>query len=265
VIDASERLVVRRQEDGRFRRRGGWLLTTMVMLVSLASTGCMQRRLTILSDPPGALVKIDGYEVGTTPCSTSFLYYGTRKVQLIKSGYETLTLLQPIPTPWYQYPVLDFFSDNFALHEIRDTRVLRYQLQPMVETSVEDVVERGENLRNYGQTPPGMGTIPGALPPGALGPQPGPPPSGFGPGFPFQPGPERIPPGTLDPNSTLPPATGYGPAPGYGPAAGFDPNTGYPLGPQLGPGPGSPALPTQPGAASPYDPRLTPRGSRLPF
>ena len=54
----------------------------------------MQRRLTIRSNPPGALVYVDDYQIGTTPVSTDFVYYGTRKVRLVKSGHETLTVLQ---------------------------------------------------------------------------------------------------------------------------------------------------------------------------
>ena len=47
----------------------------------------------------GALVYVDDYEVGITPISTSFLYYGQRRIRLVKDGYETLTVMQPIPPP----------------------------------------------------------------------------------------------------------------------------------------------------------------------
>ncbi len=75
---------------------------------------------------------VDDYPIGTTPISTDFVYYGTRKVRIVKSGYETLTVLQPIPAPWYQYPVLDFITENVVPGEIRDERVVEYQLQPQV-------------------------------------------------------------------------------------------------------------------------------------
>ena len=57
--------------------------------------------MTIRSNPPGALVYVDDYEVGITPISTSFIYYGQRRIRLVKDGYETLTVMQPIPPPWY--------------------------------------------------------------------------------------------------------------------------------------------------------------------
>ena len=113
----------------------------------------MQRRLTIRTNPPGALVYIDDYPIGTTPCSTDFVYYGTRKVRIVKSGYETLTVMQPIPTPWYQYPGLDFVCENLVPGEIRDERVVEYQLQPQTIVPSPQLLDRAENLRHGAVAP----------------------------------------------------------------------------------------------------------------
>src|SRR5262245_3745792 len=59
----------------RLRSCMAWLLVCAM----LAQTGCVQRRLTIRSNPPGALAYVDDYQIGTTPVSTDFVYYGTRK------------------------------------------------------------------------------------------------------------------------------------------------------------------------------------------
>ncbi|QDU54722.1 PEGA domain-containing protein [Aeoliella mucimassa] len=123
------------------------------MLVLLSATGCVRRRLTVRSNPPGALVYVDNQQVGTTPCSVDFTYYGTRELRLVKSGYETLTVNQPIPTPWYQYPPLDFFSDNFAMTKIRDNRTTAvFELQPQTMLPVEEIIRRGEELRGRAQS-----------------------------------------------------------------------------------------------------------------
>lgn len=216
-------------------RRGVSVIGTIsALLVCLSATGCVQRRLTIVSDPPGALVKIDDYEIGTTPVSTSFTFYGVRQVKLIKDGYETKTLMQPIPAPWYQYPVLDFFSDNFAMHEIRDSRVLHYKLEPMMISSTDEIVKRGENLRSYGQAPPAYG--PAGPPPPNMEMGPG----EMGPGFPFQPGP------TLPaPNPGVQPP--YAPGPPYAPAPPLAPGPPFTPGQQTIPAP--PTTITVPGPA----------------
>jgi hypothetical protein len=166
---------------GRLDRSLVWLLAA---LGCAWQSGCVQRRLTVRSNPPGALVYIDDYEVGTTPVSTDFVYYGTREVRLVKSGHETLTVLQPIPAPWYQWPGLDFISENLIPGEIRDERVVDYQLQPQIEVPDVQLLERGENLRSAaaGPTPP--------APP--AGPSFGPPPSAR-PGLPASPPPARRP------------------------------------------------------------------------
>jgi hypothetical protein len=145
-----------------------WLL---VCLAFASQAGCVQRRLTIRSNPPGALVYVDDYQIGTTPVSTSFVYYGTRKVRLVLSGYETLTVLQPIPTPWYEYPALDFISENLVPKEIRDERVVEFQLQPQMIVPSQQLLSRAENLRQGTAAP--QAPLPPAGPTFGPPPQPG--------------------------------------------------------------------------------------------
>ncbi len=123
-----------------------------VALAESANAQGVQRRLVIHTNPPGALVKIDDNEIGITPVSTSFVYYGTRKIQLIKPGFETMTFLQPIRVPWYELPGLDFFSEHVLPGERRDVRVLTYSMQPKIIVSTEQLLGRAEALRRDGQT-----------------------------------------------------------------------------------------------------------------
>ena len=127
------------------------------------TSGCVHRRLTVRTNPPGAEVYVDNYPIGTSPVSTSFLYYGTRKFRLVKDGYETLTVEQKIPAPWYQYFPLDFVSENVWPGEIRDEQTLDFQLAPQQIVPTELILERAENLRASSQpaviAPPGTGAI----------------------------------------------------------------------------------------------------------
>jgi hypothetical protein len=113
-----------------------------------ASSGCMHRRLTILSDPPGAVVLIDGEEVGTTPVGYDYTYYGTRHITLIKDGYKTKTVPLVLNTPWYQLFPLDFVTDNFALTKINDHRRVVYPLEPEVLMPTEDLRGRANAIRS---------------------------------------------------------------------------------------------------------------------
>ncbi len=131
------------------------LLAATALSIALASPGCVQRRMTIRSNPPGALVYVDDYQLGSTPISHDFVYYGTRKIRLIKDGYETLTVRQPFPLPWYQYFPLDFVTENIIPWEIRDERVVDLAMVPADSVPAESVVARAEQARlASGSLPP---------------------------------------------------------------------------------------------------------------
>jgi len=114
----------------------------------------------IRSDPPGAKVYVDEYEVGTTPVAHSFTYYGTRKIRLVKDGYETLTVMQPIRAPWYEIPPLDFVSENLIPGKLYDPHVLEYRLTPQMVVPTEQLLGRAEGLRRgtYAVSPAGAVT-----------------------------------------------------------------------------------------------------------
>jgi hypothetical protein len=126
-------------------------LAFVVGLASVLQTGCVRRRMTIRSNPPGALVYVDDQEIGVTPAATEFVYYGTRKIQIFADGYEPLTVKQPFPAPWYQIPPLDFFVENLWPWEIRDERAIQFDLQPQQLVPNEKLIERAESLRGNTQ------------------------------------------------------------------------------------------------------------------
>jgi hypothetical protein len=161
----------------------GWTLLALVLCAT--QSGCVQRRLTVRTNPPGALLYVDDYPIGTTPCSTNFTYYGTRKIRLVRDGYETLTVMQSIPAPWYEYTPFDFVAENFVPGQIHDQRTLDFQLRPQVVVPTEQLLGHAEGLRRGVHT--ATGTAPQLSPgevrgPTAVGPTAGP-----------SPGPEPIP------------------------------------------------------------------------
>ena len=119
----------------------------MLVLCLVCLSGCVRRRMTIRTNPPGAVVYVDDYQIGTTPVSTNFVHYGTRKLRIVKDGYETLTVEQPIPAPWYQIPPLDFVSETLVPKEIRDHRTLNYQLVPQQVVAPDQLRARAEDMR----------------------------------------------------------------------------------------------------------------------
>jgi hypothetical protein len=136
--------------------------------LTLATAGCVERRMTIRTTPPGATVFIDDYEIGTTPVAANFTYYGTRKIRLVKDGYETLTVLQPVSTPWFEYFGIDFVTENLVPGKIRDQQTFCYQLRPQAVIPSEQLLTRAEQLRQGSQAPPpplAQPGVPPAMPP----------------------------------------------------------------------------------------------------
>jgi hypothetical protein len=168
---------------GNAARRATRLALLCAAVVCASQAGCVTRRLTIISDPPGATVFVDNDEVGVTPCSVSYIYYGTRQITLVKDGYETRTAMQELPAPWYEYFPIEFVSENLIPWELRDERTVEFKLLPQVLTPVSQILQRGEDLRQgvQGQrlqAPPGLPlTSPPGIPPAGLAP-PAPPPFG---------------------------------------------------------------------------------------
>lgn len=172
--------------------RRTWLVVLATLL--LLPTGCVRRRLTVRSNPPGALVYVDNQQIGTTPCSVDFTYYGTRDIRLVKPGFETLTVKQPIPTPWYEIPPLDFFSENLTPVKLRDNRTVLYELSPQIIVPTQQLLDRANELRSdtqQGAVVPAVAPSPAntPVPPEATVPVPpgsfGPPPSTPAPYLPF--------------------------------------------------------------------------------
>ena len=149
---------------------------TALLLIGIFCAGCVERRLLIRTNPPGAMAYVDDYQVGLTPIGTSFTYYGTRKIRLVKDGYQPLTVYERINPPWYEIPPFDFFAENILRREIRDTRVLEYQLIPQPVSPPQQLLERAQSLRSRAATQP---PLPAVGEPG-VAPSAGPPVEGLG-------------------------------------------------------------------------------------
>lgn len=126
----------------------------VVVLAAAALTGCVERRYTIRTDPPGALVIANGEPVGVSPVSRSFTFYGDRSIRLIKEGYETKELVQPIKAPWYDNLLTEFFTENLIPYHFRDEREFNYKMEPAQVADANDVLNRAQATRVEGQGPP---------------------------------------------------------------------------------------------------------------
>lgn len=128
-------------------------LHRLTSLISFAAAavfvgGCVQRRLTVVSDPPGATVTMNEHEIGRTPFTTDFVYYGVYDVQVRKEGYQTINKPQPLHAPWWAVPPLDLLAELMPWHPT-DRRTLKFTLTPLQieDTDTNNLISRASILQ----------------------------------------------------------------------------------------------------------------------
>ena len=113
---------------------------------ALTLTGCIQRTISINSEPEGALVHLNDVEVGRTPLSVPFTFYGTYDVRLEKEGYDTLHVPTKADAPWWEAPGPDLVAEALP-GERRVDLQWDYVMTPTQPTSAEALVDRAKQLR----------------------------------------------------------------------------------------------------------------------
>lgn len=115
--------------------------------------GCVERKLLVRSDPPGARIFLDGEPQGVTPASIPFTFYGTREVVLRAPGRKTARVVVPLAPPWYQVMPIDFFAEVLLPVTVVDERLVEAKLEPRGragEADLEALRRRAEERREEG-------------------------------------------------------------------------------------------------------------------
>lgn len=125
----------------------------MIAVLSVASAGCVERRFVITTEPYGAMVyDWTDTPIGATPADRSLVWNGTYRFKLVKDGYQTKVVEEPVKGPWFTWFGIDFFTENLVPYNFQDIRRLHYKLDPVEIRSAEEVRNEGELLRQRGQT-----------------------------------------------------------------------------------------------------------------
>ena len=99
---------------------------------ALAVGACVERKITVRSDPPGARVALDGRPIGVTPVTVRFEQYGGREFTLAKKGHLRLREIRRIEPPLYQRLGIDFFFEMVWPFPLVDEHVETFDLTPVV-------------------------------------------------------------------------------------------------------------------------------------
>lgn len=113
------------------------------LLMSLG--GCVERTISITSEPSGVLVYLNDEEVGRTPVTVPFTYYGKYDVRLQKPGFTPLWTSGDAVAPWWEFPGPDLIA------EMGDNKVKidwHYKLEPRDENSPDEVLKNAQKMRD---------------------------------------------------------------------------------------------------------------------
>jgi hypothetical protein len=114
----------------------------------LCLNGCVERLITVTTEPPGAILWLNGEEVGATPVTVPFTWYGAYDVVIRKDGYETLKTAQDAPAPFYQWPGFDFISECLLPFTITDRHQWKFELTTHAPVEAQELIDRAKSLRD---------------------------------------------------------------------------------------------------------------------
>jgi len=110
----------------------------------IATIGCVQRTISITSDPNGALVYLNDKEVGRTPIEVPFKFYGTYDVRLEKDGYTPLWTHQEAKAPLWEAPGPDLIGEAIPGNKVELQWHFTMEQQAFVEET--DLIGRAREM-----------------------------------------------------------------------------------------------------------------------
>ena len=151
----DRRTLIRPPRAGTLTQRRAAAAPPLVAAIAVAvATGCIARTVTVESTPPGAEVRLNGQSVGRTPVTVPFRHYGVYRVEVRKSGFETLEVEEPLVAPVYARFPLCIFTELLWPARIRDDRYLSYELEKPRTPERTGLLERAdEAFRSIHPTP----------------------------------------------------------------------------------------------------------------
>ena len=116
--------------------------------ILLVVAGCVERELTITTEPAGALVELNDEPIGAAPVTVSFNWYGDYNVRITRDGYETLATNRELRAPLHDYFPFDFFVQILYPGRITDSYHWSFTLEPKRQISREQLIQDARQLRD---------------------------------------------------------------------------------------------------------------------
>ena len=85
-----------------------------IVCLAFVATGCVKRTISVSSTPQGALVWLNDREVGRTPITIDFAYYGEYDIRLELQGHDPIMTSRWVKTPYWDAPIIDLATELVA-------------------------------------------------------------------------------------------------------------------------------------------------------
>jgi PEGA domain len=138
------------------RMRMGALAAAGVVWAAV-SGGCVERKITIGSDPEGAVVSLNDEEIGRTPVTVPFVWYGDYDVVLrleknvgtpekpvIKRYY--LHTHKQTKTPAFEIIPIDLFAELLPV-TFKDEQIWAFPIPEVQEPKDGDLIQRARDIK----------------------------------------------------------------------------------------------------------------------
>jgi hypothetical protein len=113
--------------------------------LALLMTGCVRRTIEITTSPEGALVWVNGREVGRTPVTVDFMHYGMYDLMIKKTGWEPIIDARKAPIPVTDMPGLDLLVEILPV-DVHHTLHWHIDMEPRDESNAA-LLKRADHLR----------------------------------------------------------------------------------------------------------------------
>ena len=119
----------------------------LIILSGIITAGCVERLITVKTEPAGAVVYLNDEEVGTSPVTVPFTWYGTYEVVVRRDGYETIRTARTADAPFYEWPGIDLISECLLPFDIVDHHEWSFDLTAQTPVDPNALIERAQVLR----------------------------------------------------------------------------------------------------------------------
>jgi hypothetical protein len=138
-------------------RPASLLWSLAAVAVALGWGGCVERKITIGSGPPGALDYLNDVEVGRTPVTVPFTWYGDYDIRMRLDRPEGdaehrttkhyyLHTHQRAKAPWFEFIGIDLFAELLPV-PFKDEKVWAFDLPEVVQPTEQELIDRARTLK----------------------------------------------------------------------------------------------------------------------